>query len=74
MFNTIFQTVLVGYAVLVGAILLNWFAAKLHLISWYEYLQKSKKPNSFSLVWLFVIYPLSLGLIAVTVVNLTSAL
>lgn len=52
---------LAGIVVLLGAILLNWLASILNLPSWYDFLQSKTKLNIYSIVWLFLLYPLSLG-------------
>lgn len=61
---------LLGIGILVGAIVLNYLASLLGLISWYEFLKDPKKAEFFSYIWLFIIYPLSLGLIGYGMVKL----
>lgn len=56
--------IITGYAILIGAMLLNWLAVKFGLMTWYDVFKSSKKLNSISIIWLFLIYPASLGLIA----------
>lgn len=58
---------LLGLAILVGALALNFLATKLGLVTWYDYVKKIQTPNSISYIWLFFIYPLLLGLIAYVV-------
>lgn len=55
---------LLGSGILAGAIILNLIAARIGLISWFEFLKNPGKANIISYVWLFVFYPLGLGLIA----------
>ncbi|PIS04551.1 MAG: hypothetical protein COT81_05905 [Candidatus Buchananbacteria bacterium CG10_big_fil_rev_8_21_14_0_10_42_9] len=55
---------ILGLAILVGAIILNIIASYLGLLSWFEFLKNPQKAGVASYVWLFIIYPLGLGLIA----------
>jgi hypothetical protein len=55
---------LLGVMVLLGAIVLNVFAYRVGLLSWFEFLKNPGKANTFSYIWLFVLYPLGLGVIA----------
>lgn len=55
---------LLGIAILFGAILLNLFASRVGLLSWYDFLKKPSAITVFSFFWLFVVYPLGLGLVA----------
>lgn len=50
-----------GYSVLLVAILANFLANKLKLITWFSYVGKWEA-DAWSLLFLFVIYPLLLGL------------
>lgn len=54
----------VGWAVLVGAIIFNIIAAWLKFPSWYDFAKsRHKKYNLLEYAWLFVFYPLLLGLL-----------
>lgn len=55
---------LVGIIILVGAIILNVFASRVGLLSWFEFLKNPEKAKALSYIWLFVIYPFGLGVIA----------
>lgn len=55
---------ILGVAILLGAIILNVLASFAGLLSWFEFLKNPQKANLISYLWLFVIYPLGLGLIA----------
>lgn len=55
---------LIGIGLLGGAILLNYIASALSLTTWYTFLQKPRGTSIFSYIWLFIIYPMSLGIIA----------
>ena len=55
-----------GLIVLVGAIAVNALAKLLKLPSWYDFLS-NPKVSAVSLLWLFIIYPLLLGLIALVI-------
>ena len=50
-----------GIVMLVGAILLNWLASILSLPTWYDLLQSKSKLGNYAIIWLFLLYPLSLG-------------
>lgn len=60
----IIKIFLAGIIVLIGAILLNWLASLLSLPSWYDLLMSKSKLNIYSATWLFLLYPLSLGVLA----------
>ncbi len=61
---------IIGLVILITAILANALAGKLNIMSWYDYLgnmadQGLSAWNGMSLIdgiWLFIIYPLFLGL------------
>jgi hypothetical protein len=64
---------LLGYGILAGAIALNVFASRIGLMSWFEFIKEPDKADLFSYIWLCIIYPLGLGLVAylaVKVLNL----
>lgn len=62
--NPILIIITTGYAILIGAMLLNWLAVKFGLMTWYDVFKSSNKLNSISIIWLCLIYPAGLGLIA----------
>jgi len=55
---------LLGLGILVGALILNSVASKVGLISWFEFVKSPGSANVASYIWLFVLYPLSLGVVA----------
>jgi hypothetical protein len=55
---------LFGIGILIGAIILNIIASKLNLTSWFDFIKNPKGTGFISYVWLFIIYPFGLGLIA----------
>jgi len=60
----------IGLAILITAILANFLAAKLGLLSWYDFLNHLsakgsdgfKEARFIDYLWLFLLYPLALGL------------
>jgi hypothetical protein len=56
------KALLYGYILLLSAIILNFLASKLKVKSWYDFIKKPKQTSVISYIWLFLIYPLSLGL------------
>lgn len=69
----IIKAFIVGWFVLVVAIAINYFAVKFGLLTWYSFLEEAIKEgfiksfiqsSLFSKIFLFIIYPLSLGLTA----------
>lgn len=62
---------LVGWIVLLGAIVINGLAGLLKLTSWYTFLNNLN--NNYSVLdyaWLFLGYPLCLGLIVLIIYKL----
>ena len=55
---------LLGTVILFGAIILNVFASRVGVLSWYEFLTNPKEVTMASYIWLFILYPLGLGIIA----------
>jgi hypothetical protein len=62
-----------GYAILIGAIVLNLLATSLGLVTWYGFLESAaahgcsgaiREAGVISIVYLFVLYPLLLGWMA----------
>lgn len=66
--HTIFQIFVVGFVVLVGAVIINFLAGLAGLMTWYQFLlefkEKGFNQGIFSLIFLFIIYPLLLGIIS----------
>ena len=68
-----FRGFILGWAVLVVAIVLNVIAGFLGIMTWYPFSLELKNGFSafskagWSLVWLFIVYPLLLGLTVVFV-------
>lgn len=60
---------ILGYGILIAAILFNLVLSKLGLSSWYDLLLGNKDKYT-SLVILFIIYPLLLGYVAQKVMEL----
>lgn len=55
---------LLGVIILISAIILNVFATRIGLVGWYDFLKAPGKTNTISYIWLFLVYPLALGVIA----------
>jgi hypothetical protein len=77
------KLLLIGIIILVGAILINALAAWLNLATWYSFLSilardgilPGLKNTSFlSLIFLFLLYPLSLGCLAYLGLKITGLL
>lgn len=60
----IIQIFLSGAGILIGALLLNFLASALGLMSWYDFVKGSREAGLWSYLWLFLLYPLGLGLSA----------
>lgn len=67
---TLLKILAIGWLILLSAIILNWFAHKLGMSTWYGYLnsiQDSGLSNThqnmsvFNLAFLYLIYPFLLG-------------
>jgi|AntRauTorckE6833_2_1112554.scaffolds.fasta_scaffold316358_1 hypothetical protein len=66
--NIILRGFIVGWSILVAAIIINALANKITLLTWYTYLTKIPgQVSAIDYVFLYVIYPLLLGLVGVTV-------
>lgn len=65
----VIRVFLIGWAVLVAAIILNALASLLGLNSWYHLLD-GKLVSFFDIIWLFLLYPALLGLSAFVAVTL----
>ena len=66
----IFFIFLLGLGILGGAIALNVFASRIGLMSWFEFIKEPGKADLFSYIWLLVVYPLGLGLVAYLAVKM----
>lgn len=55
---------LLGVGVLIGAIVLNILSSRLGFTNWYEFFRNPGSADMLSYLWLFVLYPLGLGIIA----------
>ena len=53
-----------GVGILVCAIVLNVIASRLGLVTWYDFLNGQQQTSLVSYIWLFIIYPFSLGAVA----------
>lgn len=69
----IIKVFLTGWVVLIVAIIINYIAIKMGILTWYSFLEKSGKIGFFqavtkspiiSTIFLFIIYPAVLGLTA----------
>ncbi|MFW6025900.1 MAG: DUF7672 family protein [Candidatus Woesearchaeota archaeon] len=69
--NIIFKILLTGIGVLVFAIIANFIAMNLNITTWYDFIEEIRELGFFeaikaqsigSLIFLFLIYPLVLGL------------
>lgn len=58
----LFYAYIAGLVILFLAILANAIANKLGLTTWYDLLTKKQKPTTLSILWLYIVYPLILGL------------
>ena len=67
MVRMLLRSFFVGYVILVAAIILNVFAAKFGISTWYDFIYNPSETSFGSYLWLFVIYPLFLGLPAYAV-------
>ena len=55
---------LLGVGILAGAIILNVVASRFGLSSWFEFFKAPGQVTTLSYIWLFVVYPLGLGIVA----------
>lgn len=53
-----------GVGILVGALILNFIASFLGFMSWYDFIKGTERASLLSYLWLFIFYPLGLGLSA----------
>lgn len=60
----ILKIFIIGIAILVTAIVLNIIAKLLNVSTWYDFIQNKTLNNPLEIIWLFIIYPFVLGLVA----------
>jgi hypothetical protein len=60
----IIKIFIIGIAILVTAIVLNIIAKLLNVSTWYDFIQNKTLNNPLEIIWLFIIYPFVLGLVA----------
>ena len=70
MTRVLIKSFIAGYFVLIAAIILNKTAARLGISTWYDFIGNPSETSLFSYLWLFVLYPLFLGLPAYAVLSL----
>ncbi len=58
------KILIIGYLILIIAIVLNVLAKKINIKTWYDFLEDPKNTNFISYLWLFILYPLLLGVSA----------
>lgn len=58
------ESFILGWSVLISAIVLNIIATKLHLKTLYDFLRKRDETSLTSYIWMFVLYPFGLGISA----------
>lgn len=63
---------IVGWTILGAAILINVIAKKYDVLTWHTYLQDATNPGQLDCLFLYVIYPLLLGIVASSAVFLFS--
>lgn len=59
-----------GFGILAAAIILNIVANKLRFLTWYDLLKNKETTNFVSYLWLLIIYPLLLGLVAYVLIKI----
>ena len=60
----IYKGYIIGISVLLAAIVLNSIAIRLKIRTWYSFLNKPSKLKVIDYLFLFIVYPLTLGLIS----------
>lgn len=50
-----------GLIVLLVAIVANGLSSLLQVTSWYDFINNKQIPNFASMIWLFIVYPMILG-------------
>jgi uncharacterized membrane protein YidH (DUF202 family) len=58
---------LIGVVIIVAALLLNGFAELVGVKTWYRFIKEKTKNSFLDYLWLFLVYPFSLGIVTVTV-------
>lgn len=64
------EILIYGWALLLGALVVNGLAKWVGLPNWYEFLGKPRGHSWYEYAWLFVGYPLALGLIVYAIVTI----
>ena len=62
--NVFIHICVMGFAILLGALLLNVIATKLGIMTWYDFIKDRSSVRIIDYLWLFAIYPLLLGTVA----------
>jgi len=62
--KNIIKFFVVGFLILIVAILLNLFANLYNLNTWYDLLGGNYNLNLINIGWLFLVYPFTLGFVA----------
>jgi hypothetical protein len=68
----IIKIFLIGFTILVTAILLNIVAKLLNVATWYDFLQNKTVNSPIDFIWLFIAYPFLLGVAAYYINKLLS--
>lgn len=55
---------ILGIGILIGAIVLNVIASRFGIMSWFEFFKAPGQAGALSYIWLFILYPLGLGVVA----------
>lgn len=58
----IFKIFIIGFAILISALIINGLASKIGLVTWYDFLKQGAKVEWYEYLWLFIFYPFLLGL------------
>ncbi|MBD3311437.1 MAG: hypothetical protein GF349_03000 [Candidatus Magasanikbacteria bacterium] len=53
-----------GIIMLAGALVINIIASRIGFLTWYDFLDNYKQADFKAYFWLFLIYPMLLGIIA----------
>jgi hypothetical protein len=60
----ILEIFIIGAAILIAALILNVFAQKLSITTWYDFADNPTDTSLLAYLWLFFVYPFLLGLTA----------
>lgn len=58
------QIYALGVAILVAAMIFNFVAMKVHIMTWYGFVKKPSTASWLDYLWLFAFYPGLLGVVA----------